>query len=372
MSPDLLSYTADMDSTLSDLRARRADWASLIHDRRLDDLVRQVSDIRSTVDLPAATEFLAGRGDWASLIHDRQLDDLVRQVSDIRSTVDLDAAFRAAQWFQDLQTAFAASLPAVQHLFAREAELGAGFGAELRRHLADLVEHEAHDETAVAALQGFVAVFLSKSLLLARDPTHFYGMVQILLAFLFLWLTKIDGAEMEARLTDRLENAGQRIERKLEESTRHLEARLEESTRRMLDAVERLRPEDESCSGRRVVTRQTTLKKRPGSTTIRTVYPNEVVEELQIRGRWMKVKVFDFTKGEASNGWILSEFTQVISRTNPLRTTTPTACRSPKPHPPDKWLICPSGSGPLSQLDDHSPAPPASSLALANLALDDH
>jgi len=66
------------------------------------------------------------------------------------------------------------------------------------------------------------------------------------------------------------------------------------------------------------IVRPTPLRERPHtpSRSIRTLSPNEVVEELNTRGRWIEVRVPDSVRGPATTGWLRREFTKRSSGRN--------------------------------------------------------
>lgn len=273
---------------------------TLDHARRLSELIP--SDISERL----------GLREWSTLVRDPRLDWVTSEIRDALPHSAVAAALQDVHRLQDLQAVWVASLPAASILFRDLASAGSfpgsgSFGGEVRRHLAEIDASDADDESAIVALRAIVDIVIGRCAALLPGVISYEGMINILLTLCLFWLAHNDGASMEARLNTRIQ-----------ESERRQTEAFTEAARRMTEAIERLRPPApaEAMARRRVVVRETRLRGKPDSRSrpIRVMYPNEVLEELSVKGSWIEVRAFDYAKGDATTGWILARFTKVLEK----------------------------------------------------------
>lgn len=239
------------------------------------------------------------RGLWTNIdLTFRAVAQAAEQLADLASLPD-----RAARVF-----AAAFTLPASMHLFGHAGVLNQeSFGAQLRQRLEELdavVDEDDDDSSASTAFESLVALFIAKCGSLVRDPTHFYGMLGILLSVVLWVYSSIESRNAETSLRQDI-RAGERQTADL----------IERSTQRMIDALESLRP-SEVAARQRAVLRQTALRQRPHgkARAVRMLYPNEIVEQIDAKGTWIQIRAFDYVSGEATSGWVLKKYTTLIRK----------------------------------------------------------
>lgn len=202
--------------------------------------------------------------------------------------------------FKNLYDAAAFHHPATLDLAVQ----GIPFGIELRERIAELDLPDKEEGALSGRLDQIVLLIIAKCSQLLPSSVHFYGMVGFL-ALLLQVLSLLGINPLDGEPRERLQ-----LQEKIERDKAELKEFLEVKTAQLLEAVARLKPAN-SDTLRRVVLRQTSLRRsRSGkSAHVRTLYPNEIVEVIDTRGKWVHVRAFDYVEGRAVTGWLLKKYT---------------------------------------------------------------
>ena len=120
------------------------------------------------------------------------------------------------------------------------------------------------------------------------------GMIQLLVAILILWYSIYESTKTEQRILYVINQTESRI----------------------LEKIETLKPEESGEVFYIVLGRPAQLRTRPTTKKpiIETLYPNQRVSLIEVRGKWIHVKYFDYIDGAPKSGWVLKKYLKRIDR----------------------------------------------------------
>ena len=120
------------------------------------------------------------------------------------------------------------------------------------------------------------------------------GMIQILIAIIFLWYQMYEGMKTEERIIEAIT----------------------QTESRLLERIETLRPQESAETFYIVLRRVAQLRSRPTTKkpVIELLYPNQRVSLIESKGKWIQVKYFDYVDGSPKSGWVLKKYLRRIDR----------------------------------------------------------
>lgn len=126
------------------------------------------------------------------------------------------------------------------------------------------------------------------------DPLALLGIILTVLIFFYqTW----DSAQMEARLAGEIHAVGERQEKQIAALAALLESLIKQ---------------DAHPVGTRFVVRDrlasVSIEPESGATVVATVFPNQVVNLIDERGKWIKVEYYDFISQSERSGWALKKY----------------------------------------------------------------
>lgn len=172
--------------------------------------------------------------------------------------------------------------------FSRFPESFVGRILDQLQSIPDMEDAEDVEREAVAIEE----VFNERIAKLRPDFISREGMIQILVAIIFLWYQMYEGIKTEQRIMDAIKQTESKV----------------------LERIETLRPQESNEVLYVVLRRPAQLRSRPTTkkATIELLYPNQRVSLIEVKGKWIHVKYFDYVDGSPKSGWVLKKYLRRI------------------------------------------------------------
>ncbi len=165
-------------------------------------------------------------------------------------------------------------------------ELGNSFSIKLFREL------ERKDITFSNAVDSIEGALTEKAETLPPSLISSDGILSLLFSFIFFIVAMVSSQESEERIIGRMEQ---------------LEITI-------LEQVEKLIPVEDS-NVYYIAIRPVNLRTKPStikSSTIAILHPNQRVELLQRKGKWIYVRYFDYLEGVPKTGWVYKKYLKMV------------------------------------------------------------
>ncbi|MBN8800441.1 MAG: hypothetical protein ABS96_30310 [Lysobacteraceae bacterium SCN 69-123] len=138
------------------------------------------------------------------------------------------------------------------------------------------------------------------------------ALASAIMAILMFWYQLRDSEAMEKRLSDAIAAGDSRIEARIEAHARVTDARLAELT----TAIEELKPgrHGPSASQYAVIVDILRVRAKPEGAEIAQTHANQIVTVTGQRGRWLRVRYYDYQDARLVEGWCRKHHLQLIER----------------------------------------------------------
>lgn len=238
-------------------------------------------------------------------IHSQVLEAIKRFNSiDKRILEDAQRAIRLAQnnW-SSVQAVFnSPAFAALNDVLTRTEVFHRSFLSDIAERVKQIVEQVENDaqDHAIDELRDSI---IEQSKQLPTSTISFEGMLNLvftLIALLITILTYREGQQEDEHIQQQLRDLTQRIEKLPEEIVPKLAPLLQGQT----DSVSY------------IVERQCSIFTKPSvkSLLVGTIYPNEKVQLIRRKHKWIYVQYFDYLEGTAKNGWVLKKYLKIVSK----------------------------------------------------------